>query len=97
MEESFRNRICRYLITVGGSLFRRRYVLFFGGDFFVSFRFFSFWYFIQHCFICRPSDSTVSEDAGIDPRTVATSALTDFDAQTTRLDFIVTVTILLHH
>jgi hypothetical protein len=22
-------------------------------------------YFIQHCFICRPSDSTVSEDAGI--------------------------------
>jgi hypothetical protein len=22
-------------------------------------------YFIQHCFICRPSDSTVSEDAEI--------------------------------
>ncbi len=36
-----------------------------------------FMYFIQHCFICRPSDSTVSEDAGIDqPRTVATLALT---------------------
>ncbi len=32
-------------------------------------------YFIQHCCICRPSDSTVSEDAGIEPRTVATSAL----------------------
>ncbi len=30
---------------------------------------------IQHCFICRPSDSTVSEDAGIEPRTVATSEL----------------------
>jgi hypothetical protein len=30
---------------------------------------------IQHCFICRPSDSTVSEDAWIEPRTVATSAL----------------------
>ncbi len=29
-------------------------------------------YFIQHCFICRPSDSAVSEDAGIEPRTVAT-------------------------
>ncbi len=29
----------------------------------------------QHCFICRPSDSTVSEDAGIEPRTVATTAL----------------------
>ncbi len=26
-----------------------------------------FTYFIQHCFICRTSDSTVSEDAGIDP------------------------------
>ncbi len=23
------------------------------------------WYFTQHCFICRPSDFTVSEDAGI--------------------------------
>jgi nestin len=33
-------------------------------------------YVIQHSFICRPSDSTVSEDAGIEPRTVATSALT---------------------
>jgi hypothetical protein len=30
---------------------------------------------IQHCFIYRPSDSTVSEDAGTKPRTVATSAL----------------------
>ncbi len=30
---------------------------------------------IQHCFIYRPSDSTVSEDAGIEPRTVAASAL----------------------
>jgi hypothetical protein len=33
-------------------------------------------YDIQHCFIYRPSDSTVSEDAGIEPRTVATTALT---------------------
>ncbi len=32
-------------------------------------------YCIQNCFICRPSDSTVSEDAGTEPRTVATSAL----------------------
>jgi hypothetical protein len=30
-------------------------------------------YDIQHCFICRPSDSTVSEDAGIERRTVATT------------------------
>ena len=32
-------------------------------------------YCIQHCFICRPSDSTC-KDAGIEPRTVATLALT---------------------
>jgi hypothetical protein len=32
-------------------------------------------YDIQHCFICRPSDSTVSEDAGIEPRIIATTAL----------------------
>jgi hypothetical protein len=33
-------------------------------------------YNIHHCFICRPSDSTVPTDAGIEPRTVATCALT---------------------
>ncbi len=32
-------------------------------------------YYIQHCFICRPSDSTVPTDAGIEPRNVATGAL----------------------
>jgi hypothetical protein len=32
-------------------------------------------YFIQHCFICRLSDYTVTKDAGIEPRTIATSAL----------------------
>jgi hypothetical protein len=32
-------------------------------------------YFIQLCLIFRPSDFTVSEDAGIESRTVATSAL----------------------
>jgi hypothetical protein len=31
-----------------------------------------FMFVIQHCFIGRPSDSTVFEDAGIEPRTVAT-------------------------
>ncbi len=39
------------------------------------FGFFLFVYDIQHCFICCPSDSTVSEDAGIELRTVATTAL----------------------
>jgi hypothetical protein len=38
--------------------------------------FFLFTYVIQHCFICRPSDSTELEDAGIEPRPVATLALT---------------------
>ncbi len=33
-------------------------------------------YVIQQCFFCLPSDSTVSEDAGIETRTVATLALT---------------------
>jgi hypothetical protein len=41
------------------------------GDFLV----FSFLYDIHPGFICRPSDSTVSEDAGIEPRIVATGAL----------------------
>jgi hypothetical protein len=36
-------------------------------------------YFIQHCFICRPSDSTVSADAEIQPGPVATSALASDD------------------
>ncbi len=34
-----------------------------------------FMYDIQHCFICRLSDSTVSKDAEIEPRTVAITAL----------------------
>ncbi len=43
--------------------------------------------YIQHCFICRPSDSTVPTDAGIEPTTVATGALAvRSDALTTRLD-----------
>ncbi len=35
-------------------------------------------YVIHHCLFCRPSDSTVavSQETGIEPRTVATSALT---------------------
>jgi hypothetical protein len=37
---------------------------------------FLFMYVIQHCFVCRPSDSTVSEDAGIESSIVATLALT---------------------
>jgi hypothetical protein len=51
---------------------RKFYFYFLKGGFF---GFFLFMYDIQHCFICRPSDSTVSEDARIEPGTVATTAL----------------------
>jgi hypothetical protein len=44
-------------------------------------------YLFQHCFICSPSAATVSEDAGIEPRTVATSAMA-VRPLTTRLDLI---------
>ncbi len=33
-------------------------------------------YVIQHCFICRPSNSTESETVGFKPRSVATLSLT---------------------
>jgi hypothetical protein len=42
----------------------------FWGDFFSDY--------IQHCFICRLSDSTVPTDAGIEPRTVGALALCQF-------------------
>jgi hypothetical protein len=54
-------------------------------------------YNIHHCFICHPSDSTVSEDVGIEPWTVVTTALAvrrlnhsagAWISSTTRLDLI---------
>jgi hypothetical protein len=42
------------------------------GDFFWIFFYVRY---IQHCFICSPKDSAMSEDAGIEPRTVATTPL----------------------
>ncbi len=66
------------------------------GDFFYFVQ-----YFIQHCFICRPSDSTVSEDAGIDPRTsapaVRRSNLLDRSHPHTRLDLIYNIRLDLIH
>jgi hypothetical protein len=53
-------------------------------------------YDIQHCFICCLSDSTVSEDAGIEPRTVATIRHWLSDALTTRLDLIHTRLDVIH-
>ncbi len=48
---------------------RKNMATFFNGEFY---GFLLFMYDIQHCFICRPSDSTVPEDAEIEPRTVVT-------------------------
>ncbi len=45
----------------------------------------TFQYFILHCFTCRPTDSTVSEDAGIELRTVDATLAKASDALTTRL------------
>jgi hypothetical protein len=45
-------------------------------------------YFIQHCFIRRTLDSTMSEDACIESRTVGTLTLMQSDALTTKLDLI---------
>jgi hypothetical protein len=53
--------------------------------FFIRGIFLEFFYEIQHRFICRPSDSIVSEDAGFEPRTVATTALA-VRRSNTRLD-----------
>jgi hypothetical protein len=36
-------------------------------------------YFVQDCFIYRPSDYVVSEDAGIDPGTVVQLAVYEID------------------
>jgi hypothetical protein len=58
------------------------------GDFLGFFMYFM--YSIQHCCICRPSDSTVPEDAGFEPRASAKLALAAIDALTTRLDLILT-------
>jgi hypothetical protein len=43
-------------------------------------------YVIQHCFICRPSDLTVSDDAVIKPRPIATLQLLSDDVIVTSPD-----------
>jgi hypothetical protein len=55
-------------------------LFYFLGGFYIFFRII-----FQHCFICRPSDSTVPTDAGIEPRT---QVHCQSDALTTRLDLI---------
>jgi hypothetical protein len=50
--------------------------------------FWYFQYFIQYCFICCPSDSTVSEDAGIEPKKAVPLRHWLSDALSTQLDLI---------
>jgi hypothetical protein len=57
--DSFKKGLYLFRKTVKGD--------FIGGIFFT--------YNIQHCFICRLSDSTVPTDAGVEPRTDAAGAL----------------------
>ncbi len=58
-----------FCLTNSVSLFNyHRY--FFQGVFGIHFR-----YFIRHCFICRPSESTCRRMLGFEPRTVAILAL----------------------
>jgi hypothetical protein len=59
-------RISEKMLLTSANVFLQ---IFFGGDF----SFFS--YYVQHCFICRPSDYTVPSDAVIELRTIATGAL----------------------
>ncbi len=59
------------------------------------FGFFLFMYDIQHCFIRRPSDSTVSEDAGIEPGQLRLRHWLS-DALTNWLDLIHTWIDLIH-
>ena len=71
-QEKDQNRIQQELTELRRGITVELFFLLHGDflDFFLSFM-----YCIQHYFICLPSDFTVSEDAGIKPRTVATSAL----------------------
>jgi len=62
-------RTCKYLI-IQGKVYTYSIHLFLFFEIF-----FLFTFCIQHCFICRPSNSTVLTDAGIEPRTIATVAL----------------------
>ncbi len=59
---------CYMYTTLHSTLFKKASLFLF-----LIFSFFSL--LTQHCFICRPSKSPVSEDAGIEPRTAATTAL----------------------
>jgi hypothetical protein len=56
------NQNFMFVIVLCGQLHKYIRVIF-GG-------FFLFKYVIQHCFLCRPSESTELEDARIEPRTV---------------------------
>jgi hypothetical protein len=56
------------MMSVDETLMCSFQVSYFSSFFYIKGDFFGFFhYFIQHYFICRPSESTVSEHAGIEP------------------------------
>jgi hypothetical protein len=59
--------ICYYALIELSCLYCIKSESHFQGDFF-----WIFMHFIQHCYICRLSDFTVSEDVRIEPRTIGT-------------------------
>ncbi len=77
-------KFCRTLYNAPIAFISQRLFifLFFGWIFCI------FSYYIQHCFICRPSDSTVPTDAGIEPMGPLQLMHWQSDALTTRLDRI---------
>jgi hypothetical protein len=65
----------KFSLLLSLSLIIRIFMVYSSSIFFFTILLFFFFFMndIQNCFICRPSDSTVWEDAGIEPRTVATT------------------------
>jgi hypothetical protein len=66
--------LLEYLLPFNAFLIEITGLFYFRAKFFKDQVFISTYY-IQQCFSCRPSDSTVPTDVGIEPRTVATGAL----------------------
>ncbi len=67
-------RLYSYIVHIYSKLRKHKFLNFYMTHIFLSFilsrLFLFFQYFVQYCFICRPS-----ENAGIEPRIVATSTL----------------------
>ncbi len=79
-DQDNKGRFSRVHVTLWSLLNKHALMFFSIFDFFMTV--------IVHCFICRPSDYTVSEDAEIEPRPVATLTFTAMRSLTSRPDLI---------